>query len=61
MRCRAQATKSVKVFFLVSVLPFSYQSLPISPPPRTCATANTMPRSSSDSRATENDGSMLAS
>ncbi len=38
-RCRAQATKSVKVARLNSFLPCSYQSLPISPPPRTCATA----------------------
>lgn len=61
IRCRAQATKSVKVFFFASVLPFSYQCRPISPPPRTCATAKTMPRSRSDSRATEKPGSMLAS
>ena len=50
-------TKSVKVFFFSSSLPCSYHSRPISPPPRTWATANTMPRSSSDSRAMEKRGS----
>ena len=38
-RCRAQATKSVNVFFLVSILPPSYHRRPISPPPRMCAIA----------------------
>ncbi len=60
-RCWAQATKSVNVFFLASILPSSYQRRPISPPPRTCATAKTTPRSSSDSRGTENHGSIDAS
>src|SRR3954447_98683 len=40
---RAHATKSVKVFRLVSILPSSYQRRPISPPPRTCAIAYTTP------------------
>ena len=53
--------KSVKVFFFSSNLPRSYQSRPISPPPRMWAIANTMPRSSSDSRAMENRGSSLDS
>ena len=35
----AHATKSVNVFFFASILPFSYQRRPISPPPRTCAMA----------------------
>ncbi|CFS54006.1 Uncharacterised protein [Mycobacterium tuberculosis] len=56
-RCLATAMKSVNVFFLSSSLPFSYHSLPISPPPRTWATTNTIPRSSSDNRAMENRGS----
>ena len=34
IRCRAQAIKSVKVFFLCSHLPWSYQCRPISLPPR---------------------------
>ena len=37
--------------------PCSYHGRPSSPPPRTWAIANTMPRSSSDSRAIENRGS----
>ena len=61
IRCRAQSTKSVNVLRLDSVLPFSYQSRPISPPPRTCATANAIPRSRSESLATENAGSILVS
>src|SRR5262245_1264522 len=60
-RCRAHATKSVKVFFFDSNLPLSYQARPISPPPRTCATAYTTPRSTRDSRAIENHGSIDAS
>jgi hypothetical protein len=56
-RCWAQATKSVNVFFLASILPSSYHRRPISPPPRTCATAKTTPRSSNDSLGTENQGS----
>ena len=60
-RCRAQATKSVNVFFLASSLPSSYQRRPSSPPPRMCATAKITPRSSRLSRAIENHGSMLAS
>lgn len=51
----------MNVFILRSVRPSSYQARPISPPPRTCATANTTPRSSSDSRGTEKYGSMLIS
>src|SRR5262249_61715360 len=38
-RCSAQATKSVNVLVLRSIFPSSYQRRPISPPPRTCATA----------------------
>ena len=49
-RCRAQATKSVKVFILLSILPSSYQCRPISPPPRMWAIAKPTPRSSSESR-----------
>ena len=51
----------MKVFFFESIFPVSYQCRPISPPPRTCATAKTMPRSSRDNRATEKPGSMLDS
>ena len=53
--------KSVNVLVLCSILPLSYQPRPISPPPRTCAQAHTMPRSSKLSRDTENPGSMEAS
>src|SRR5690606_34414589 len=60
-RCRAHAMKSVKVLRLASSLPSSYQRRPSSPPPRTCATAKTTPRSSRDSRGIANHGSMLAS
>src|SRR5262245_991748 len=60
-RCSEHATKSVNVFFFASSLPSSYHRRPISPPPRTCATANTNPRSTRDSRGIENQGSMLAS
>ena len=38
-RCRAHATKSVKVLILFSILPSSYHRRPSSPPPRTCAIA----------------------
>ena len=47
------ATKSVNVLRLCSFLPCSYQSRPISPPPRTCAMANPAPRSSRESRGLE--------
>ncbi len=49
--------KSVNVFFFSSSLPCSYHGLPNSPPPRTWAITNAMPRSSSDSRAIEKRGS----
>ena len=55
------AMKSVNVFFLCSFLPSSYQCRPSSPPPRMCAITNTMPRSSSESRAMPKPGSMLIS
>src|ERR1019366_3543905 len=42
-RCSADAMKSVKVFFLCSSLPSVYQDRPISPPPLTCAIADTKP------------------
>ena len=45
---RVTSMKSVKVFFLLSSLPSSYQSRPISCPPRMCAMATTKPRSSSE-------------
>ena len=61
VRCLAQSTKSVKVLRLLCSLPSSYHCRPSSPPPRTCATANTTPRSSSDSRGTENPGSIECS
>ena len=61
MRCAAQSTKSVKVFFLCSSLPWSYHARPISPPPRTCAIAYTNPRWEQESRATEKYGSDEAS
>src|ERR1700691_2651481 len=57
-RCPAQATKSLNVFFFSSIFPWSYHGRPISPPPRTCAIANTNPRSSSDSRVIEKPGSI---
>ncbi len=38
-RYSADAMKSVKVFFLCIMRPSSCQALPISPPPRMCATA----------------------
>ena len=44
-RSSAQLMKSVKVVFLFIILPASCQPLPISPPPRMCATAVTAPRS----------------
>src|SRR3989449_7525085 len=44
-RYSAQAMKSVKVLFLCIMRPSSCQALPISPPPRMCATAATTPRS----------------
>ena len=55
-KCSAQAMVSKKVFFLERYFPLRYQSLPISPPPRGCASAQMQPRSNSDSRATENHG-----
>jgi hypothetical protein len=55
---RPQETKSVKVFFLCSSLPCSYQYRPISPPPRMCAMAKTKPRSSRLRRTTEKYGSI---
>ena len=60
-RCWPAATKSLNVFFFFRYLPSVYQCRPISPPPRMCAIANAKPRSSSDSRADENDGSLLDS
>ena len=53
--------KSVNVLALCSMRPSSYQARPISPPPRTWAMAKTAPRSRSESRWCENDGSMLTS
>ena len=49
IRVSAHAMKSVNVLALCSRRPSSYQPRPSSPPPRTCAIANTKPRSSSDS------------
>eukprot|EP00882_Tetradesmus_deserticola_P021960 GHRQ01023817.1.p1 GENE.GHRQ01023817.1~~GHRQ01023817.1.p1 ORF type:complete len:122 (+),score=6.92 GHRQ01023817.1:484-849(+) len=46
IRCSAHAMKSVKLFFFCMYLPSSYQWRPISPPPLTCATATSQPRSS---------------
>ena len=60
-RCSAAATKSLKEFFFSSSLPWSYQSRPISPPPRTCAIAMTTPRSRSESRVGTKDGSIETS
>ena len=60
-RCWAHATKSENVFCLAISRPSVYQRRPSSPPPRTWATAKTKPRSISDSRAIENQGSMLDS
>ena len=57
-RSSATSMKSVKVFFFLRILPSSYQRRPISPPPRTCATAKIRPRSISDSRAIEKPGSV---
>src|SRR5215468_4750641 len=57
----AHAMKSVNVLRLCMSLPSSYQRRPSSPPPRTCATAKANPLSKRDSRAMENQGSMLAS
>src|SRR4051794_18835999 len=53
-RCSAEATKSVNVFFFVIIRPASCHSLPMSPPPRMCASAYTTPRSSSTRRDAEN-------
>ena len=51
----------MNVFFFSSIFPWSYHGRPISPPPRTCAIANTNPRSSSDSRVIEKLGSTESS
>ena len=59
-RCSATSTKSLNVFFFARYLPsFSYQCRPISPPPRTCATAITTPRSIRGTSSLENVGSLL--
>ena len=54
----AQSTKSVKVFFLRINMPSSCHASPSSSPPRMWAMTNTMPRSTSDSRAMEKLASM---
>ena len=53
-RNSAAAMKSVKVFFLFIMRPWSCQALPISPPPRMWAMAKDTPRSSRARRFDEN-------
>ena len=52
----ATAMKSSNVFGFARSLPCSHQFRPHSPPPRTCAIAYTMPRSSIDGRLTSKAG-----
>ena len=53
IRNSAAAMKSVNVFFLFIMRPWSCQALPISPPPRMWAMPKAMPRSSSARRFDE--------
>jgi oligopeptidase B len=53
---RITAIVSVNVLRLASSLPSRYHCRPSSPPPRGCTSAQTIPRSSNDRRATENQG-----
>src|SRR6266568_182371 len=53
IRCSAAAMKSVKVFIFFIIRPSSCQALPISPPPRTWASAIAKPRSSKLTRFEE--------
>ena len=57
MRYSAQSMASRQVFGLVSFWPARCQPSPSSPPPRTCATANTPPRSSQGSTRVTNAAS----
>jgi hypothetical protein len=59
VRCRVDEVG--EGVFLVELLALFVPGAPISPPPRTWAITKMMPRSSSDSRETENPGSMLTS
>jgi hypothetical protein len=59
-RCRAQRDVVGERVRLVRVLPSSYQRRPISPPPRTCATAHTTPVQQGQPAHREGGGSMLS-